>query len=149
MERNLAYEADSTHFRDEWMTREQELSEKIEKGRQLVDQVKYDNQNLLSIAGLTSSLNVDGHRADLVILKTARAQAAFEGRTSITDRDIALAAELALPHRLKSGPFQREEMGMEELQERIDQLQKQAASQTKQESQSELSDEEGASSKKV
>jgi len=40
-------------------------------------------------------------------------------------------------------------MGMEELQERIDQLQKQAASQTKQESQSELSDEEGASSKKV
>jgi Mg-chelatase subunit ChlI len=149
MERNLAYEADSTSFRDEWMTKEKELSEQIDRGRHLVDQVKYASSNLLSIAALTSSLNVDGHRADLVILKAARAQAAFEGRTSITDRDIALAAELALPHRLKSGPFQREEMGMEELQERIEQLQKQAASQTKQESQSELGDEEGSSSKKV
>ena len=149
MERNLAYEADSTSFRDEWMAKEKELSEQIDQGRHLVDQVKYASSNLLSIAALTSSLNVDGHRADLVILKAARAQAAFEGRTSITDRDIALAAELALPHRLKSGPFQREEMGMEELQERIEQLQKQAASQTKQESQSELGDEEGSSSKKV
>ena len=42
----------------------------------------------------------NGTRADLVILKAARAQAAFEGRTSITDHDIALAAELALPHRI-------------------------------------------------
>ena len=66
---------------------------------------------------------MDGHRADLVILKAARAQAAFEGRTAITDRDIALAAELALPHRLKRGPFQQAEMSMEELQERIEQLQ--------------------------
>jgi Mg-chelatase subunit ChlI len=66
---------------------------------------------------------VDGHRADLVILKTARAHAAFEGRNSITDRDIALAAELALPHRIKRGPFYQAEISMEDLQERIEQLQ--------------------------
>jgi Mg-chelatase subunit ChlI len=72
---------------------------------------------------LTSSLNVDGHRADLVILKTARAHAAFEGRTSINDRDIAMAAELALPHRIKRGPFNQAEVSMEDLQERIEQLQ--------------------------
>jgi Mg-chelatase subunit ChlI len=78
---------------------------------------------LLSIAALTASLNVDGHRSDLVILKTARAHAAFEGRTAINDRDIALAAELALPHRIKRGPFQQTQITMEDLQERIDQLQ--------------------------
>ena len=72
-----------------------------------MDQVTYTRRDLLSIASLTASLNVDGHRADLVILKAARAQAAFEGRTAITDRDIALAAELALPHRIKRGPFQQ------------------------------------------
>ncbi len=149
MERNLAFEADSTRFREEWLPKEKDLSDKIEKGRRLVDQVTYNHENLLSIAALTASLNVDGHRADLVILKTARAQAAFEGRTSITDRDIALAAELALPHRLKSGPFQREEMGMEELQERIEQLQHTAASQTKKESTSDLGEQEGSSPKKV
>jgi Mg-chelatase subunit ChlI len=68
-------------------------------------------------------LNVDGHRADLVILKAARAHAAFEGRTAITDRDIALAAELALPHRIKRGPFHQAEITPEQLQERIEQLQ--------------------------
>jgi Mg-chelatase subunit ChlI len=65
---------------------------------------------------------VDGHRGDLVILKTARAHAAFEGRGQINDRDIALAAELALPHRIRRGPFYQSEISMEDLQERIEQL---------------------------
>jgi Mg-chelatase subunit ChlI len=123
MERNLAFEADADGFCQEWMTREQELSHQIEEGRLLLEQVTYTQRDLLSIAALTASLNVDGHRADLVILKTARAHAAFEGRTAINDRDIALAAELTLPHRIKRGPFQQAEITMDDLQERIEQLQ--------------------------
>jgi Mg-chelatase subunit ChlI len=128
MQRNLSFEATPDEFRTQWEIREQELSHQIEQARKLVDQVTHTNRDLLSIAGLTASLNVDGHRADLVILKTARAHAAFEGRTTITDRDIALAAELALPHRIKRGPFHQSEMTMEDLQERIDQLQGSASS---------------------
>lgn len=122
MERNLAFEADPDGFRREWLPREEELSRQIEQARTLLDRVSYSQRDLLSIAALTASLNVDGHRADLVILKTARAHAAFEGRKAVSDRDIALAAELALPHRIKRGPFQQSEITMEELQERIDQL---------------------------
>ena len=123
MQRNLEYEAHPDEFREKWMAREQELSHQIEKARELVDSVSYTNRDLLSIAALTASLNVDGHRGDLVILKTARAHAAFENRDAITERDIALAAELALPHRIKRGPFNQAEMTMEDLQERIEQLQ--------------------------
>lgn len=122
MERNLSYERDAEAFRKDWLEKEQELSDKIARARELVDQVKYTSRDLLSIAALTASLNVDGHRADLVILKAARAQAAFEGRTKINDHDIALAAELALPHRIKRTPFQQAEMTTEQLQERIEQL---------------------------
>jgi Mg-chelatase subunit ChlI len=122
MERNLGYEKDSETFRENWMDQELELSKKIARGRTLVDKVTHTSRDLLSIAALTSSLNVDGHRADLVILKAARAQAAFDGRTSITDRDIALAAELALPHRIKRSPFNQAQMTTEQLQERIEQL---------------------------
>ena len=122
MERNLSFERDPEEFRREWMPRELEISKQIELARTLVDEVAYTSRDLLSIAALTSSLNVDGHRADLVILKAARAQAAYEGRTKINDHDIALAAELALPHRIKRTPFQQAEITSDQLQERIEQL---------------------------
>ena len=123
MERNLEFEASAEEFRRKWESSEAEISQQIGEARKLVDRVGYTKRDLISIASLTASLNVDGHRADLVILKAARAQAAIEGRTSITDRDIAMAAELALPHRLKRGPFMQTEMTMEDLQERIESLQ--------------------------
>jgi len=122
MERNLAFEADPAAFRLKWLPKEQALSAKIEKARQIVSKVSYTSRDLLVIADLTASLQVDGHRADLVILKAARAQAAFDGRTAISVHDIALAAELALPHRVKSGPFRQSEMGIQALEEHIEQL---------------------------
>jgi len=127
MERNLSFEADQEGFRERWLPKEQELSQMIDAARNLLEKVTHTTRDLLSIAALTASLNVEGHRSDLVILKAARAQAAFEGRTNVTDRDIAMAAELALPHRIKRGPFQQTEMGMEELQERIEQLKGESA----------------------
>jgi len=123
MERNLGYEADPDEFRKNWKEFEEELTRKISSARALVGKVTYTRRDLLSIAALSSSLNVDGHRADLVILKAARAHAAYEERSSITDRDIALAAELALPHRIKRGPFHQTEITPDQLQERIEQLQ--------------------------
>jgi Mg-chelatase subunit ChlI len=123
MERNLTFEANPEKFRETWLEKEQIISHQIDHARTLIDAVTYTSRDLLAIAQLTASLHVDGHRADLVILKAARAQAAFDGRTAINGRDIALAAELALPHRIRRGPFQQEEITMEELQDRIEQLQ--------------------------
>lgn len=137
MTRNLAFEDDPAAFRMNWLAKEKELSEKIENARQLVSKVTYTSRDLLVIADLTASLEVDGHRADLVILKAARAQAAFEGRDAITPRDIALAAELALPHRVKSGPFRQSEIGIQALEERIDQLKGTASTGDEEQSQDE------------
>jgi Mg-chelatase subunit ChlI len=123
MERNLAFEADPDGFRERWLPQEEELSEQIEEARKLLRKVNYTKRDLLAIAALSASMNVDGHRSDLVILKAAIAHAAFEKRTAITERDIALAAELAFPHRIKRGPFHQGDIGFTELQERIEQLQ--------------------------
>lgn len=128
MERNLKFEGSPEAFYADWEPSEQQLAEKIMTARALVAQVGYTSRDLVSIAALTSSLQVDGHRGDLVILKTARAQAAFDGRKSISDLDIAIAAELALPHRMKRGPFHQTEITVTELQERITEMQQQAAS---------------------
>jgi len=125
MERNLSFEADPQAFHSLWTEQEQNLSQTIEIARKLVEAVTYTKRDLLTIAALTVSMQVDGHRADLVILKAARAHAAVENRMEITERDITLAAELALPHRLRRGPFQQVEVNLEDLQARIDQIQAQ------------------------
>ncbi len=133
MERNLAFEQDPDGFREEWMESELELSKRIETARKTADKVNYETRNLHAIAALTSSLNVDGHRADLVILKAAKAHAAFEAREAIDDSDIARAAELALPHRLRRGPFQQAEIKLTDLEDRIEQIQSQAGGSPKSE----------------
>ncbi len=145
MENNLAYEHDPTQFREQWMDEELELSKQIEAARELVEHVKYSKHDLLLIARLTSELQVDGHRADLVILKAARAHAAFEGRDAITERDIALAAELALPHRLKRGPFHQIEVSIDELQSQIEHVQSQVEGE---ESEQDLADDDLTHKKK-
>src|SRR5689334_8807348 len=112
LERHIAYESDPEKFRTDWAGEEEKLSQQIAAARQLVDQVQYTRRDLYTIAALTSGLHIDGHRADLVILKAARAHAAFGGRTYIEPSDILLAAELAIPHRLKRGPFADAQMSM-------------------------------------
>jgi len=148
MERNLAFEADPDAFQKQWQPKEKELADRITQARTMVEQVTYTSRDLISIASLTASLNVDGHRADLVILKTARAHAAFEGRTAINDMDIAIAAELALPHRIKRGPFQQAEVTVEELHERIENLQGEMQGDGQGEEGEQKSDEEPAADKK-
>ncbi len=123
LDRNLAFESDPEGFRAEWEPREHQLTEEIYQARLLLPQVKHTQSDLAAIATLMAGLGVDGHRADLVILKTARAHAALQGRTHITRDDILLASELALPHRLKRGPFQDREMTLDDLSERLEQVQ--------------------------
>lgn len=121
IEHNLAFEADPEGFCAEWQPREAQLSEDIGRARQLLPKVKHSQQDLAIIATMMAGMGVDGHRADLVILKTARAHAALQGRQRIQHEDILLAAELALPHRLKHGPLQEREITVEELGERLEQ----------------------------
>jgi Mg-chelatase subunit ChlI len=121
LERHIAYESDPAAFQESWAGEEQRLSDRIAAARELVDAVRYTRRDLYAIAALTSGLQIDGHRADLVILKTARANAAFEGRDHITQSDIRLAAELAIPHRLKRGPFTDAQMNPNALEEQLEQ----------------------------
>jgi len=119
MERNLAYEADPEGFCAAWASRERSLSREIAHARCLLPEVRHSQSELATIATMMSKLGVDGHRADLVVLKAARAHAAFEGRTHLSDRDILLAAELALPHRLKRHPLQEADVTLGDLSERL------------------------------
>jgi Mg-chelatase subunit ChlI len=146
LQRHIGFDNDAEKFRTEWFSNEQSLSNEIASAREIVEDVLYSERDLFTIANLTSSLHIDGHRADLVILKTARAHAAQEGRHQINDRDIMLAAELALPHRLKRGPFHESQVSMADLEERVEQIEQEWNNDN---AQAESSSEESSAKKKV
>lgn len=125
LERNLAFEADPAGFVAQWQPKEQQLRNEITAARAHLPAVRHTQRDLATIANLVASLGVDGHRADIVILKTARAHAALAGRETITDQDILMAAELALPHRLKRHPFQDTEQALAVLGEKLQQIEDQ------------------------
>jgi Mg-chelatase subunit ChlI len=108
MERRIAFEDDPLRFRDEWKDEEEDLRDRITMARDIVDSVQYTRGDLRFIAAMSAKLRVDGHRADLVILKAARAHAAFQMRKQINYEDIRHGIDLAIPHRMKHNPLDGE-----------------------------------------
>lgn len=129
LERILQFERDSEQFYEAWQPHEKELSDQIVQARELLPEVTYTKRDLRTVAGLMAEMQVDGHRADIVILKTALAHAAFNSRKKINHEDILVGAELALPHRLKRQPFQDTTVQYQELAERLEQISKEAGEQ--------------------
>jgi Mg-chelatase subunit ChlI len=122
VQRRLEYDQNPVRFYERWQPQEQALTQRIAQAQRLLGSVLYDEQDLYRIAALTSEFQVDGHRADIVILKAALAHAAFEGRSTIDQADILLAAELALPHRLRKKPFEDAELQYEALEQRLERV---------------------------
>lgn len=148
LRRRTRFEQDATRFGADFASEAVTLGERIITARRRYEKVTYTDKDLYTIAALTSSFNVDGHRADIVILKTARAQAAFEGRDKITDRDILLAAELALPHRMKKQPFQDAALRPEQLESNMRQARAEAEEAFNEDEAMEEAEASGASSEK-
>lgn len=122
LERCVQFEEDPDGFHEEWEPHEVHLGQEIAAARRRLPEVSYGSPDLYLIAELTSSFEVDGHRADIVILKAALANAAFAGRVQIGELDILQAAELALPHRLKKRPLEDPTSNVDALQARIDEV---------------------------
>lgn len=146
LERTLQFELDSEEFYREWHPKEEDLAGQIIAARALLPKVVYTKRDLFTIAELMAEMKVDGHRADIVILKTALAHAAFNHRTKINRLDILVGAELALPHRLKRQPFQDTTLQFQELADRLEQIRQEAAEQEERELQQQATAGEAAQS---
>ncbi|WP_254830666.1 VWA domain-containing protein [Haloglomus salinum] len=72
------------------------------------------------VAELCRDAGVDGHRADIATARAALAFAALDDRPRVLEPDVRRAAELALPHRLRSRPFEDAPAPDDLLDERFD-----------------------------
>lgn len=108
----MAFEADPDDFAGRYAGRDAELARRVSAARALVGSVVLPDNELRRIAALCAAFDVDGMRADLVVARTAVAHAAWRAGASdaaepvtVTEEDIRVAAELALPHRRRRDPF--------------------------------------------
>ena len=59
---------------------------------------------------------MDGHRADITVIKTALTIAAFNGRSEAVLEDVKQAAKLVLPHRMRRRPFEEGQLDWEKVE---------------------------------
>jgi Mg-chelatase subunit ChlI len=116
--RVLAFEADPTGFHAAWRAKEEALAARIVQARALLEIAVPDRALCLAAARVALSLGADGHRADLLMVKGALTLAALDGRREATLEDLADAAALALPHRLRGDPFDGDSPSAAEIRER-------------------------------
>jgi len=122
--RRLEYEQDSEAFQQKYEHEQQKMRDTIEKAKRLVPKIKLDDDTITIAARIAIALEVDGHRADITLVKTAMTLAALSGREDINLQDIREAAKLVLPHRMRRRPFEEGVMDFSIVDELINEYRK-------------------------
>jgi magnesium chelatase subunit I len=119
MKRRLAFEADPEQLINDYAEEQNKLTRIILKAREKLADITCPENLYELIAKLSVNVGVDGHRADIIILKTAITLACYYQKNEVSDSDIYEAAELVLPHRLHRLPFDEKELSADKLREMI------------------------------
>ncbi len=120
IKRRLAYEDDPETFIAQWQEEQKNEVHRIQRAMKLLPQVTASNEILRTAAQISIALEVDGHRADIVLIKTAETLAAVDGHTEVTKDDLKTAAKLALPHRMRRRPFEEQKLDWETVDKVIE-----------------------------
>jgi magnesium chelatase subunit D len=103
-ERRIQFELAPERFCAAYEFRSQQLRERIVQARELLARIVVDRETLEHASRLAIEANVEGMRADLTIVRAARAIAALRARDRVSLDDIECAAPAALAHRRRDVP---------------------------------------------
>nr|AYQ93426.1 chlorophyll biosynthesis [Lepocinclis tripteris] len=106
-----SFDKDPINFKNKYKEEQEKLTNKIEKARKKLKEIKISYDLMEKISQVCSELNVDGLRGDLVTSRAAKALAAFEEREEVTTRDIFTIITLCLRHRLRKDPLESVDSG--------------------------------------
>ena len=95
----LAFELNPAAVQAAHAQAQAQLAAAVEAAQRRLPGMDWPDDVLQRAAERALQAGVDGVRADLVMLRAARAWAALEGRASVTPADVDAVAELALAHR--------------------------------------------------
>ncbi|MEA2242487.1 MAG: magnesium chelatase subunit [Solirubrobacteraceae bacterium] len=118
--RRLAFEHDPEAFAARWAGAEDALAARIAAARARLADVRLPERELLRITGACARLGVDGVRGDIVCARAARALAALDGASEVTEEHVRRAAALALHHRRRRDPLDGRAPAEQDLERALD-----------------------------
>ncbi|NTW00459.1 MAG: magnesium chelatase ATPase subunit I [Oscillochloris sp.] len=107
--RRRSYDADPFAFADAWEKETAKLQRKIKAAQKRLLDVVLPDPVLYKIAELCVKLEIDGHRGELTLSRTATSLAALEGHNEVTLEDVRRITILALRHRLRKDPLETQD----------------------------------------
>ena len=103
VKRNILLENNYDAFKNKFQDSENALKEIIKQARTDLKKTFISENFLYAIAASCAELKVDGQRPDIIIPKTALTLACMNQSGQVCEKDILLAAEMALNHRTRDG----------------------------------------------
>lgn len=98
------FDTNSTDFIMAYQNQQNHISQKITGVRERLSDVTISDEIIQLCSKFALDAFVAGHRADIVIRKTAITIACYEGRNTVTEEDVNKAADLVLLHRKRMPP---------------------------------------------
>ena len=111
VEERTSFDQTPTVWIENYQQKQKELRERIIKAQKLLPTVEINYNLRLKISQVCSQLDVDGLRGDIVTNRAAKAYAAYNGKSKVTENDIAKIITLCLRHRLRKDPLESIDSG--------------------------------------
>ncbi len=111
VDQRTAFDNDPDAFTSAIEASQEALQNKVLSAQELLQKVEIDDDLRLKISAICGELDVDGLRGDIVTNRSARALAAFEGRSEVTEDDVARVISCSLRHRLRKDPLEQIDSG--------------------------------------
>jgi magnesium chelatase subunit I len=111
VEQRSEFDQDPDAFLERCRPQQEELQQRLIGAQERLKSVAIDRDLKVKISQTCAELDVDGLRGDIVTNRTAKALAAYEGRTEVTVDDIRRVIVMALRHRLRKDPLESIDSG--------------------------------------
>ena len=122
VKRRLLFDQDPKKYIESCSSELIQMTQQILSARNMLKNVFADDDVLRMIVKTTTHFGIDGHRADITLMKASKANAALHGRNEVSKIDIKETAPLVLMHRMRRRPFEESLLDVEELDECLQSL---------------------------
>ncbi|MCL2032860.1 MAG: ATP-binding protein [Methanomassiliicoccaceae archaeon] len=113
--RRLAFDADPKGFTEAYAEETRRIKDSVLNARKILFGAAADKEIIALASHVALYFEMEGHRADITMVRAARANAALDGREKADKEDIATVAPMVLTHRIKRKPFEDSKFDIGEL----------------------------------